>query len=288
VAIEHALDRAATLPDAMTTANDKAQSFLELHQPGTPLLMPNAWDVGSAKLLASAGFEALATTSSGFAATLGRQDGRVTRDEALEHSALLAGAVDVPVSGDLENCFADDPQGVSETVRLAIETGLAGCSVEDYSGRDDDSIYPFEQAVERVRAAVEAAHSGPVHFVVTARAENLLHGVTDLGDTIARLTAYAEAGADAVFAPGIKTADEIRQVVEAVAPTPVSVLALGGAPDVSELADLGVARVSVGGAFAFAAYGAMLGAARELMDEGTYGYLEQTVKGIKAVRSGFG
>jgi 2-methylisocitrate lyase-like PEP mutase family enzyme len=249
--------------------------------------MPNAWDVGSAKLLAAEGFQALATTSSGFAAALGRLDGRVSRDEALEHAAALAAAVEVPVSGDLENCFADDPDGVAETVRLAIETGLAGCSVEDYSGRESDSIYPHDDAVERVRAAVEAAHAGPVHFVITARAENLIHGIDDLDDTIARLEAYAEAGADALFAPGVSSADDIRRVVEAVAPVPVNVLALGGAPPVSELAELGVARVSVGGAFAFAAYGGMLDAARELREDGTYGYLQQTAKGIKATRSTF-
>jgi 2-methylisocitrate lyase-like PEP mutase family enzyme len=187
----------------------------------------------------------------------------------------------------MENCFADDSDGVAETVRLAIETGLAGCSIEDYSGRDSDTIYPFDEALERVRAAVDAAHSGPVHFVITARAENLLHGVDDLDDTIARLKAYAEAGADAVFAPGIAEADVIRRVVESLAPTPVNVLALAATPPVSQLAELGVARVSVGGAFAFAAYGGLLDAARELRDDGTYGYLTQTATGIKAVRSTF-
>jgi 2-methylisocitrate lyase-like PEP mutase family enzyme len=273
---------------AMSTQAEKADRFRELHQPGTPLLMPNPWDVGSAKLLESIGFQALATTSSGFAATLGRLDGRVTRDEALEHAAELAAAIEVPLSGDLENCFADDPAGVADTVRLAIDAGLAGCSVEDYSGRDSDSIYPLELAVDRVKAAVEAAHAGSVEFVITARAENLIHGVDDLDDTIARLQAFAEAGADVLFAPGVASADDIRRVVESVAPRPVSVLALPHAPSVPELAKLGVARVSVGGAFAFAAIGAAVEAGRELLEQGTYGYFERTATGGKAARAAFG
>jgi 2-methylisocitrate lyase-like PEP mutase family enzyme len=272
----------------MTPQPEKAERFLAQHRPGAPLLMPNAWDVGSAKLLESLGFDAIATTSSGFAATLGRLDGRVTRDEALVHSAELVAATGVPVSADLENGFADDAEGVASTVRLAIEAGLAGCSVEDYAGREADSIYPVAAAVERVSAAVEAARAGPGPFVITARAENLIHGIDDLDDTIARLQAYAEAGADVLFAPGLASADAIGRCVAAVAPTPVSVLALRGVPPVSELASLGVARVSVGGAFAFAALGGAVAAGRELREAGTYGYLERSAEGIKAVRSAFG
>ncbi len=172
---------------------DLRARFLELHRPDPPLLLPNPWDAGSARLLESLGFQALATTSSGYAATLGRLDGKVTRDEALEHARVVVEATGVPVSADLENGFADDPDGVAETIRLAIETGLAGCSVEDYTGADDDSIYPLEVATERVRAAVEAADAAG--FVITARAENHIHGRDDLPDTIARLQSFQEAGA---------------------------------------------------------------------------------------------
>src|SRR3954451_10568117 len=188
-------------------------TFLDLHIPGTPLLMPNPWDAGSAKLLASLGFEALATTSSGFAATLGRLDGGVTRDEALSHAARIVAATDLPVNADLENGFADEPAGVAETVRLAVETGLAGCSIEDYSGRDDDPIYPLERAAERVAAAAEAAGG---RLVLTARGENYLHGRRDLDDTIARLQAFQEAGADVLYAPGLRTIEDIRAVLSAV------------------------------------------------------------------------
>jgi 2-methylisocitrate lyase-like PEP mutase family enzyme len=265
------------------TQTEKAKRFLELHRRGEPLLMPNAWDLGSAALLASLGFQALATTSSGHAATLGRLDGGVTRDEALAHAAELAHGTDVPVSADLENAFADDPAGVAETIGLAVQAGLAGCSVEDYSG---DWIYDLEPARERVAAAVEAAHAGPVKLVLTARAENHIRGRDDLADTIARLQAYQEAGADVLFAPGIKTPDDIRRVVESV-DRPVSVLAVPGAPSVSALASLGVARVSVGGAFAFAALAGLVDAASELRDQGTYGYLERSIAGGRAARSAF-
>jgi len=166
---------------------DKANRFMELHRPGDPLLMPNAWDLGSAAVLASLGFDALATTSSGHAATLGRLDGGVTRDEALEHASTLARGTDVPVSADLENAFADDPTGVAETIGLAVQAGLAGCSVEDYSGAEGARIYDLGLARDRVAAAVEAAHAGPVKLVLTARAENLIRGRDDLADTIARL-----------------------------------------------------------------------------------------------------
>ena len=267
--------------------SDLADRFLELHQGERPLLLPNPWDRGSALLLASLGFEALATTSSGFAATLGRLDGQVTRDEAIAHSRELAEAVDVPVSADLENCFADDPGEVAETVRMAVDAGLAGCSIEDFSGRETDTIYDPGLATERVAAAAEAAHSGPGKLVLTARSENYVHGRFDLADTIARLKSFQEAGADVLFAPGVRELDEIRELVSAVE-RPVNVLALPGMPTVSELAEAGVSRISVGGAFAFTAYGAAAAAGRELLEQGTYGYWETAATGAKAAFESFG
>ena len=275
----------------MTTQTEKAGQFLDLHRPGKPLLLPNPWDQGSAKLLASLGFRALATTSSGFAATLGRLDGSVSRDEALAHAAAIVAATELPVSADLENCFADDPDGVARTVTLAADTGLAGCSVEDFTGDDDEPIYDIGLAAERVAAASEAAHAGAAHagtarLVLTARAENYLHGRPDLADTITRLQAYQAAGADVLYAPGLISLADIRQVVTAV-DRPVNVLAMSGAPPVSELAKAGVSRVSVGGAFAFAALGALAAAATELRDKGTYGYLANSAAGRQAVQRGF-
>jgi 2-methylisocitrate lyase-like PEP mutase family enzyme len=270
----------------MSDQAEKAARFLELHQPGRPLLMPNAWDAGSAKVLAQLGFEAIATTSSGFAATLGRLDGSVSREEALAHSATLVAAVDIPVSADLENGFGAIPGEVAETARGAREAGLAGFSIEDYSGNPDDPIYPLELAVDRVAAAARIAHEGPARLVLTARAENHLHGRDDIDDTIARLVEYEEAGADAVFAPGLRTAEEIGRVIDAV-DLPVSVLPGKGTPPVAELAALGVSRLSVGGAFAFAALGELVAAATELRDHGTYGYGARAVEGYRAARDAF-
>jgi 2-methylisocitrate lyase-like PEP mutase family enzyme len=270
----------------MATLEGRAGRFLALHLTGRPLLAPNAWDVGSAKLLVSLGFEAIATTSSGFAATLGRLDGSLTRDEALGHAAELASAVDVPVSADTENGFADDPSGVAETVALACATGLAGCSIEDFNGRPDDAIYDIGLARERVAAAVEAAHRGPTQLVLTARAENHIHGRNELADTIARLQAYQEAGADVLFVPGVNAVDDIRALVSSV-DRPVNVLAMPGCPSVAELASLGVARISVGGAFAYAALAGMISAANELKDEGTYGYWEQVAGARATIRDAF-
>jgi 2-methylisocitrate lyase-like PEP mutase family enzyme len=264
-----------------------ADRFRDLHRGDRPLLMPNPWDRGSAVLLASLGFEALATTSSGFAATLGRLDGMVTRDEAIAHAAEIVEAVDVPVSADLENGFADDPSEVAETVRLAIEAGLAGCSIEDYSGNESDTIYEPGLAAERVAEAAEAAHSGSSgRLVLTARAENHVHGRDDLADTIARLQSFEEAGADVLFAPGVRELDQIRELTASVN-LPVNVLVLPGMPSVSELAEAGVSRISVGGAFAFAAYGAAVAAGRELLDSGTYSYWETAAAGAKATREAF-
>jgi 2-methylisocitrate lyase-like PEP mutase family enzyme len=258
----------------MTSAKPPAQPaerFRALHVPGTPLLMPNAWDIGSARLFAELGFEALATTSGGFAATRGRADGMMERDEVLTHSGELAGAVDVPVSADLENCFADEPEGVAATITDAIALGLAGGSVEDFTGRRDDPIYELGHAAERVRAAAEAAHQGPVSFVLTARAENYLHGRVDLADTIARLQAYQEAGADVLFAPRVVDPAELRQLLAAV-DVPVSVLITPDAPAIGELAELGVSRISVGGAITAAAYGFAIEAVKQLQETGTANY----------------
>jgi 2-methylisocitrate lyase-like PEP mutase family enzyme len=254
-----------------TPAAERAERFRSLHVPGTPLLMPNAWDVGSAALFASLGFQAIATTSGGFAATRARLDGAMTKEDVLAHGVELAGAVEIPVSADLENCFAHDPDGVAATITSAAASGLAGGSVEDFTGDRDKPMYELPHAAERVRAAAEAAHGGPVPFVLTARAENYLHGREDLGDTIARLQAFQEAGADVLFAPRIVDPGDLRQLLESV-DLPVSVLALPGAPDVGELAALGVSRISVGGAIAVAAYGAAINAVTELRDKGTYGY----------------
>jgi 2-methylisocitrate lyase-like PEP mutase family enzyme len=267
----------------MSERADRALRFLELHRGETPLLLPNPWDVGSARLLASLGFEALATTSSGFAATLGRLDGSVGREEALAHAASIVGASELPVSADLENGFAADAAGVAETMRLALAAGLAGCSVEDYSGDDDAPIYGLGEAVERVAAA---AHDGPVHMVLTARAENYLRGRPDLDDTIARLQAYERAGADVLYAPGLTDLRDIQRVVEAVE-LPVNVLALPAAPSVAELASVGVRRISIGGAFAFAALGALVEAANELRGEGTYGFWARSRVGAKVARTAF-
>jgi 2-methylisocitrate lyase-like PEP mutase family enzyme len=270
----------------MSGQADRAERFLALHEGERPLLLPNPWDQGSAKLFASLGFEALATTSAGSAATLGRLDGSVTVEEAIANAAAIVEATDLPVSADLENGFADDPAGVAETIRLAIAAGLAGASIEDYSGKEEAPIYAIELAAERVAAAVEVAHGGSTRLVLTARAENHLREVGDLADTIARLQAYQEAGADVLYAPGLSSLEDIRQVVSSV-DLPVNVLAFPGVPSVAELAEAGVRRISIGGAFAFAALGAAAEAARELIDEGTYGFLERAGVGMRSARSAF-
>jgi 2-methylisocitrate lyase-like PEP mutase family enzyme len=271
---------------AMTQQAERARAFARLHRPGQPLLMPNAWDAGSAKLLAWLGFEALATTSSGFAATLGRLDGSVTREEAVEHSAAMVAATNLPVSADLESGFAEDSNGVAETAGGAVTAGLAGFSIEDFARDGDEPIYPLALAVERVAAAAEVAHAGPVHLVLTARCENFLHGRPDLDDTIARLRAYQGAGADVLFAPGLTTAEQISTVISAV-DKPLNVLVGSQSPPVAELAALGVSRISVGGAFAFAALSTLMDAARELREQGTYGYTARAAEGMRAARAAF-
>jgi 2-methylisocitrate lyase-like PEP mutase family enzyme len=210
----------------------------------------------------------------------------VSRDEAIVHSAVIVAATDLPVSADLENGFADDPSGVAETMGMAIEVGLAGASVEDSTGRTDDPIYDIGLAAERVAAAAAAAHAGPGGLVLTARAENYLHGRPDLADTIARLQAFQEAGADVLYAPGLRRLEDISQVVREV-DRPVNVLALEGVPPVAELARAGVSRISVGGAFAFAALEAVVSAATELREQGTYGFREGSAAGAAAARRAF-
>jgi 2-methylisocitrate lyase-like PEP mutase family enzyme len=281
----------------VVTHRAKVDAFRALHVRGQPLLIPNPWDAGSARLLASLGFQALATTSSGHAATLGRLDGMVDREEALAHAASIVAAVDVtavaspaitysvPVSADLENGFADDPDGVFATVAEAAGVGLAGCSIEDFTGRVDEPIYAIELATERVAAAARAAHADP-GLVLTARAENFVRGNPDLDDTIARLQAYQAAGADVLYAPGLARLDDIRRVVGAVE-RPVNVLVRPGLATVAELADAGVARISVGGAFSWVAFAALRDAGRELLESGTYSFLELAAAGRTAATAAF-
>ena len=271
----------------MSTQPDNARRFLSLHVPGDPLLLPNPWDEGSARVLASRGFAALATTSSGHAMSLGRMDGEVSRDEALAHAGRIVSATPLPVSADLERGFADDPAGVAGTVELAKQAGLAGCSIEDFTGRAAEPIYGTGLAAERIAAAAEAAHAGPAGLVLTARAENYLHGRPDLGDTIARLQAFQEAGADVLYAPGLTGMDDIRQLIRSV-DRPVNVLLLPGAPSVPELAAAGVSRVSVGGAFGFAMLAALADAADELRGAGPYTFLGRAGAGRALAREAFG
>lgn len=240
------------------------ERFQELHETGT-FIMPNPWDAGSARLLASLGFAALATTSSGFAATLGKQDQHVTRDELVAHVAALTAAVDIPLNVDAERCFADTPAGIGETVDLLATAGAAGISIEDYDPATD-RVESLETGSERVAAATTACRRHGI--VLTARAENFLYGHDDLDDTITRLRSYREAGADVVYAPGLRTPEHITRVLKEV-PAPLNVLLVTDAPAVPSLAELGVRRVSTGGALAWAAYGAMRDAAQELLSTGT-------------------
>lgn len=259
----------------------RAEAFKALHARDGAFVIPNPWDAGSAKLLASLGFEALATTSAGLAFSLGRPDaeGALSLDDTLDNAGEIVDATALPVAADLENGFGDLPEDCAQTILRAAEIGLVGGSIEDASGRSDAPIYDFGLAVERVRAAVQAARSLPFPFTLCARAENLLHGRMDLDDTILRLQAYAEAGADVLYAPGLRTVEEIRAVVQAVAPRPVNVLiGMAGVPlSVNQLQDLGVRRVSVGSSLARAALGAFYRAAQEIRGEGTFGYGEQAM-----------
>lgn len=249
------------------SAIDARARFRELHAAGGVFVVPNPWDVGSAKLLAHAGFSALATTSAGLAWALGRDDYGITRDLLVDHVAAVTAAVDVPVNIDSERCFADDPEGVAATVTQFHEAGAAGCSIEDWNPAGA-AIDPVEISVERVAAAAEAAHRDPDDsLVLTARCEHLLHATGDLDAAIARLVAYEAAGADCLYAPGLATVAQIEAVVEAVT-APVNVLLLPGGPTVDEIGAAGGRRVSVGSALASMAYGSMMGAARHLLDHG--------------------
>jgi 2-methylisocitrate lyase-like PEP mutase family enzyme len=251
-------------------SRERRARFAELHARDGIFVMPNPWDAGSAKLLAGCGAEALATTSAGFAWTLGRLDGRVARDELVAHVAQVAAATPLPLNVDSERCFPDDPGGVAETVRLLGTAGAAGCSIEDWNpvgGRIED----VGLATERVAEAVQAARGFDPPMIVTGRCENHLHGVDDLDDTIARLVAYRDAGADCLYAPWLSSIDQIEAVVDAVA-VPVNVLATPATPPVPELARVGVRRVSTGSLLASAAYGALLAGARELLADGTSTY----------------
>ena len=259
--------------------------FRALHQRDELFLMPNPWDVGSARLLESAGFEALATTSAGLAWTLGRLDQHVSRDELVAHTEAIARATSLPLNVDSEGCYADQPGGVGETVRLLIAAGAAGCSIEDYDPHTQ-AILDISTAVERVAEAVQAAQSADEPLVVTARAENHLYGIDDLDDTIERLLAFREAGADVAYAPHLRDLDQIRRIVDAVE-IPVNVLALQGGPTVAQLAEVGVRRVSTGGFLAKAAYGTLISAARELKDHGTSNYAAQAAPS-EALKEAFG
>lgn len=261
---------------AAVTAAAKASQFRELHERDGLFLMPNPWDIGSARLLESLGFPALATTSSGHAATLGRKDQNVSREELLDHVEQLAASIDVPLSVDSERCFGETPDEVAATVKAIAERGAAGCSIEDYDP-STGAIDPIDLATERVEAAAEAARSSASPIVLTARAEQHLYGEADIDETIARLAAFRDAGADVVYAPGLTSIDEIGRLVDAVG-VPVNVLTWPGGPAVAELASAGVRRVSTGGALAWVALGGLVEAARELLEHGTYGYFARALR----------
>jgi 2-methylisocitrate lyase-like PEP mutase family enzyme len=267
------------------SVGDRRARFRALHARDQLFVMPNPWDIGSARLLASRGFEALATTSAGFAWSLGKLDQNVTRDELVAHVASLADATPLPLNVDSERCYPDDPGGVANTVELLAGAGAAGFSIEDYNPATD-SIDGVEVAAEQVAVAAEAAHRLADPMVLTGRAENHIHGVDDIDDTIARLIAYRDAGADVVYAPGLSDLDQIAAVVKAVA-VPVNVLALPSGPTTSELASVGVRRVSTGGSLARSAYGALLAGAQELQADGTSTYAAGGLSG-EAVQAAFG
>lgn len=260
----------------MPTQLEKAEVLRALHHRGRAFIIPNPWDAGSARLLASFGFEALATTSVGLAFARGERLGVQGLEVTLANCAEIVAATDLPVSADLENGFGDAPDDAAETVRRAIAVGLAGGSIEDYSGNPDAPIYELAHAAEKVRAAAEVAHGQAAPFQLVGRAENFLHGRPDLADTIRRLQAYQEAGADVLYAPGLKTADEIRAVVSSVDRPVNVVMGLVGADlTLAQLTELGVARVSVGSALARRALGALLEAAREMVEAGTFSFAEK-------------
>lgn len=262
----------------MTTQQEKAERFRELHErPGT-FVIPNPWDAGTARLLADMGFEALASTSAGYAYTLGRADYEVDRAQMMRHLAELAAATDLPVSGDLENGYGEAPEAAAATIRLAADAGLVGGSIEDATNRPEAPLYSIEAATDRVRAAVEAARGLPFPFMLTARAENFMVGVGDLGDTIRRLQAYQEAGADVLYAPALKEREQIATVVREVDRPVNVVMGLKGVDlTLADLTEIGVKRVSIGSGFARAAMGAFLEAAREVREKGTFTFAEKAI-----------
>ncbi len=265
------------------THAEKVAGFRALHQRGAPFVIPNPWDAGSARILEGLGFKALATTSSGFALTQGRHDYSVTRNDVLNHCYDIAAAVDVPVTADLENGFGPKPKNAAKTVRRAAETGICGGSIEDASGDSDNPIYDLSLAVERIAAAAEAAQKSEDGFVLTARAEAYLHGQGDLNAIIARLQAYDEAGADILYAPGLPDMDAVRAICSSVS-KPVNILIYGGLAqhDVAEFAEAGAARLSVGGALAWSAYGTLADAA-VMIGDGKFDGLSANRKGAKQV-----
>ncbi|MGE8067888.1 isocitrate lyase/PEP mutase family protein [Pseudomonas sp. NPDC089569] len=256
----------------------RAQAFKALHERDGAFVIPNPWDAGSAKMLASLGFEALATTSAGYAFSRARPDGGMSLEDTLENVRAIVGATDLPVAVDLENGFADNPADCAQSILRAAQAGAVGGSIEDATGREGAPIYCFDHAVARIEAAVAAARSLPFHFTLTARAENFLHGVHDLDDTIRRLQAFAEAGADVLYAPALRSAEEVLAVVRAVAPKPVNVLMSGGLKlTVEQLSEMGVKRISVGSALALAAYGEFYRAAEEIQKSGTFGFTSRSM-----------
>jgi 2-methylisocitrate lyase-like PEP mutase family enzyme len=258
---------------------EKARRFLALHRRAGAFVIPNPWDAGTARLLASLGFEALTTTSAGLAFALGRRDGTASRDEALANARAVAEATDLPVAADLENGYGDAPEAAAETIRRAgTEAGLVGASIEDASGDAARPIYEFQHAVERVAAAAEAARALPFPFVLVGRAENFLHGRPDLDDTIRRLQAFEAAGADALFAPGLVQAEDIRTVCRSVGKPVNVVVGLKGAPfSVAELAALGVRRISVGSSLTRTALAAVFRAGREMREQGTFRFADDAL-----------
>jgi 2-methylisocitrate lyase-like PEP mutase family enzyme len=258
---------------AMSTQAEKGRAFRALHERDRAFIIPNPWDIGTARLLAQLGFEALATTSMGYAFSAGQRDNTIERPRVMEHVAAIAAATDLPVSADLENGFGDAPEVVAETLRLAAAAGVVGGSIEDASGHPNDPIYDLEHSAERVRAAAEVARGLPFTFTLTGRAENYLHGRPDLKDTIRRLQAYQEAGADVLYAPGLASKDEIAAVVSSVDRPVNVVMGLQGVQlSLNVLSEMGVRRVSVGSALCRAALGAFLRAAREMREHGTFGF----------------
>jgi 2-methylisocitrate lyase-like PEP mutase family enzyme len=261
----------------------KAHAFKALHERAQVFVIPNPWDAGSAKMLASLGYQALATTSAGYAFSQGKADGALSLDETLANVRAIVAATDLPVAVDLENGFSDDPTESAKSLLRAAEAGAVGGSIEDATGRPDAPIYCFEHAVARIEAAVAAVRTLPFPFILTARAENYLHGNPDLDDTIRRLKAFADAGADVLYAPGLRNAEEVLAVVRAVAPKPVNVLMSGGLKlTVQDLQDMGVRRISTGSALALAAFGEFFRAAEEIQQSGTFGFTSQSMPYVKA------